>query len=336
MTASSRVPPLVAVCRGALLLAGVLGVACVKLPPRRYCDATRSRVSGADLCYNASTPGALPRCCAQVNLTCYSSSAQADGLCLAAPLAGWGGASVSWPDLSTRKQKNRTTLVVAGMFFPSEESGMAAASSMAVANINERLDLLPTVRTLPVVSIHSSVRAQPSFAQLSTVPPGHRCHHNGQLAMTARQVKLKMHLVDVGPLRNEKDATLRMMSTYALAEKVTKIGAVAAAGPSFSSECTLLAPHLNLKQVLIMSPAATNADLSNKTVFPSFARTTPSDALQSKALASIALKYKWRTVRPRPFVRSLVPSFLAERIASSDSVRSFPPGRLRRWDANQL
>ncbi|ETN71370.1 hypothetical protein NECAME_04666, partial [Necator americanus] len=53
---------------------------------------------------------------------------------------------------------------------------------------------------------------------------------------------------------------------------------------------------LRLFRIVQVSPASTNADLSDKSRFEYFARTVPSDDYQAMAMVEIAVRFKWTYV----------------------------------------
>ena len=64
-------------------------------------------------------------------------------------------------------------------------------------------------------------------------------------------------------------------------------GAHAIIGATCSSASVAAAQHLKLHQVPLVSPSSTSAALSDGAAYPFFARTAPSDAWQSFALADL-------------------------------------------------
>ncbi|VDN05716.1 unnamed protein product [Thelazia callipaeda] len=67
-------------------------------------------------------------------------------------------------------------------------------------------------------------------------------------------------------------------------------------GGSYSSVSVQLANLLRLFKIAQVSPASTNADLSDKTRFEYFARTVPSDDYQARAMIDIAHHFNWTYV----------------------------------------
>ncbi|VDD92879.1 unnamed protein product [Enterobius vermicularis] len=70
-----------------------------------------------------------------------------------------------------------------------------------------------------------------------------------------------------------------------------KVAAVV--GGSYSSVTVQIANLLRLFKIAQVSPASTNADLSDKNRFEYFARTVPSDNYQARAMIDIALHFNW-------------------------------------------
>ncbi|VDK28151.1 unnamed protein product [Gongylonema pulchrum] len=70
----------------------------------------------------------------------------------------------------------------------------------------------------------------------------------------------------------------------------------AVVGGSYSSVTVQVANLLRLFKIVQVSPASTNADLSDKTRFEYFARTVPSDNYQARAMIDIALHFNWTYV----------------------------------------
>ncbi|CAG9539662.1 unnamed protein product [Cercopithifilaria johnstoni] len=70
----------------------------------------------------------------------------------------------------------------------------------------------------------------------------------------------------------------------------------AVVGGSYSSVTVQIANLLRLFKIVQVSPASTNADLSDKTRFEYFARTVPSDNYQARAMIDIALHFNWTYV----------------------------------------
>ncbi|CAI5454294.1 unnamed protein product [Caenorhabditis angaria] len=75
-----------------------------------------------------------------------------------------------------------------------------------------------------------------------------------------------------------------------------KKSVAAVVGGSYSSVSVQLANLLRLFRIAQVSPASTNADLSDKSRFEYFARTVPSDNYQAMAMVSIAKKFNWTYV----------------------------------------
>ncbi|CAD5222740.1 unnamed protein product [Bursaphelenchus xylophilus] len=71
---------------------------------------------------------------------------------------------------------------------------------------------------------------------------------------------------------------------------------VAVVGASYSSVTVQIANLLRLFRIVQVSPASTNADLSDKSRFEFFARTVPSDTYQARAMGEIAAKFNWTYV----------------------------------------
>uniref|UniRef100_A0AC35GRS0 G-protein coupled receptors family 3 profile domain-containing protein n=1 Tax=Panagrolaimus sp. PS1159 TaxID=55785 RepID=A0AC35GRS0_9BILA len=72
-----------------------------------------------------------------------------------------------------------------------------------------------------------------------------------------------------------------------------KKNVVAVVGASYSSVTVQIANLLRLFRIVQVSPASTNADLSDKSRFEYFARTVPSDNYQARAMIDIARKFNW-------------------------------------------
>ncbi|KAK6759892.1 hypothetical protein RB195_021449 [Necator americanus] len=75
-----------------------------------------------------------------------------------------------------------------------------------------------------------------------------------------------------------------------------KKNVVAVVGASYSSVTVQVANLLRLFRIVQVSPASTNADLSDKSRFEYFARTVPSDDYQAMAMVEIAVRFKWTYV----------------------------------------
>ncbi|CAB3410303.1 unnamed protein product [Caenorhabditis bovis] len=75
-----------------------------------------------------------------------------------------------------------------------------------------------------------------------------------------------------------------------------KKNVAAVVGGSYSSVSVQLANLLRLFRIAQVSPASTNADLSDKNRFEYFARTVPSDDYQAMAMVEIAVRFKWSYV----------------------------------------
>ncbi|KAH7732252.1 metabotropic glutamate receptor 3-like protein [Aphelenchoides avenae] len=71
---------------------------------------------------------------------------------------------------------------------------------------------------------------------------------------------------------------------------------VAVVGASYSSVTVQVANLLRLFRIVQVSPASTNADLSDKSRFEYFARTVPSDNYQARAMIDIAVHFNWTYV----------------------------------------
>ncbi|KAI6177304.1 G-PROTEIN-RECEP-F3-4 domain-containing protein [Aphelenchoides bicaudatus] len=71
---------------------------------------------------------------------------------------------------------------------------------------------------------------------------------------------------------------------------------VAVVGGSYSSVTVQVANLLRLFRIVQVSPASTNADLSDKNRFEFFARTVPSDNYQARAMVDIAANFNWTYV----------------------------------------
>uniref|UniRef100_A0A914ULZ8 Receptor ligand binding region domain-containing protein n=1 Tax=Plectus sambesii TaxID=2011161 RepID=A0A914ULZ8_9BILA len=67
-------------------------------------------------------------------------------------------------------------------------------------------------------------------------------------------------------------------------------------GGSYSSVSVQVANLLRLFHIVQISPASTNADLSDKTRFEYFARTVPSDNFQARAMVDICASFNWTYV----------------------------------------
>ncbi|KAE9551725.1 hypothetical protein FO519_005058 [Halicephalobus sp. NKZ332] len=72
-----------------------------------------------------------------------------------------------------------------------------------------------------------------------------------------------------------------------------KKNVVAVVGASYSSVTVQIANLLRLFRIVQVSPASTNADLSDKSRFEYFARTVPSDNYQARAMIDIARHFNW-------------------------------------------
>lgn len=75
-----------------------------------------------------------------------------------------------------------------------------------------------------------------------------------------------------------------------------KKNVVAVVGASYSSVTVQIANLLRLFRIVQVSPASTNADLSDKSRFEYFARTVPSDNYQARAMIDIAKHFDWTYV----------------------------------------
>ncbi|KHN85912.1 putative metabotropic glutamate receptor mgl-1 [Toxocara canis] len=78
--------------------------------------------------------------------------------------------------------------------------------------------------------------------------------------------------------------------------QVAKKNVAAVVGGSYSSVTVQIANLLRLFKIVQVSPASTNADLSDKSRFEYFARTVPSDNYQARAMIDIALHFNWTYV----------------------------------------
>uniref|UniRef100_A0A7I4NN29 G_PROTEIN_RECEP_F3_4 domain-containing protein n=1 Tax=Brugia malayi TaxID=6279 RepID=A0A7I4NN29_BRUMA len=78
--------------------------------------------------------------------------------------------------------------------------------------------------------------------------------------------------------------------------QVPRKNIAAVVGGSYSSVTVQIANLLRLFKIVQVSPASTNADLSDKTRFEYFARTVPSDNYQARAMIDIALHFNWTYV----------------------------------------
>ncbi|KAM3725965.1 putative metabotropic glutamate receptor [Dirofilaria immitis] len=78
--------------------------------------------------------------------------------------------------------------------------------------------------------------------------------------------------------------------------QVPRKNIAAVVGGSYSSVTVQVANLLRLFKIVQVSPASTNADLSDKTRFEYFARTVPSDNYQARAMIDIALHFNWTYV----------------------------------------
>uniref|UniRef100_A0A914DR92 G-protein coupled receptors family 3 profile domain-containing protein n=1 Tax=Acrobeloides nanus TaxID=290746 RepID=A0A914DR92_9BILA len=76
----------------------------------------------------------------------------------------------------------------------------------------------------------------------------------------------------------------------------SKKNVVAVVGASYSSVTVQMANLLRLFRIVQVSPASTNADLSDKNRFEYFARTVPSDNYQARAMIDIASYFNWTYV----------------------------------------
>eukprot|EP00960_Hanusia_phi_P000754 20783-Hanusia_phi.AAC.1 len=61
----------------------------------------------------------------------------------------------------------------------------------------------------------------------------------------------------------------------------------ACVGPPWSSDVFAMQPYLNANKLVTLSYSATHKDLSNRSLFPYFARVCPSDDLQGMAMADL-------------------------------------------------
>ncbi|VDK64733.1 unnamed protein product [Onchocerca ochengi] len=78
--------------------------------------------------------------------------------------------------------------------------------------------------------------------------------------------------------------------------QIPRKNVAAVVGGSYSSVTVQVANLLRLFKIAQVSPASTNADLSDKTRFEYFARTVPSDNYQARAMIDIALHFNWTYV----------------------------------------
>ncbi|EJW71634.1 hypothetical protein WUBG_17458, partial [Wuchereria bancrofti] len=86
--------------------------------------------------------------------------------------------------------------------------------------------------------------------------------------------------------------------------QIPRKNVAAVVGGSYSSVTVQIANLLRLFKIVQVSPASTNADLSDKTRFEYFARnqlisllrTVPSDNYQARAMIDIALHFNWTYV----------------------------------------
>uniref|UniRef100_A0A915PFX1 G-protein coupled receptors family 3 profile domain-containing protein n=1 Tax=Setaria digitata TaxID=48799 RepID=A0A915PFX1_9BILA len=78
--------------------------------------------------------------------------------------------------------------------------------------------------------------------------------------------------------------------------QISRKSVAAVVGGSYSSVTVQVANLLRLFKIVQVSPASTNADLSDKTRFEYFARTVPSDNYQARAMIDIALHFNWTYV----------------------------------------
>uniref|UniRef100_A0A0R3RTD3 G_PROTEIN_RECEP_F3_4 domain-containing protein n=1 Tax=Elaeophora elaphi TaxID=1147741 RepID=A0A0R3RTD3_9BILA len=81
-----------------------------------------------------------------------------------------------------------------------------------------------------------------------------------------------------------------------VSRQIPRKSVAAVVGGSYSSVTVQVANLLRLFKIVQVSPASTNADLSDKTRFEYFARTVPSDNYQVRAMIDIALHFNWTYV----------------------------------------
>ncbi|KAI1732138.1 receptor family ligand binding region domain-containing protein [Ditylenchus destructor] len=80
---------------------------------------------------------------------------------------------------------------------------------------------------------------------------------------------------------------------HPMSRNTPKKSVVAVVGASYSSVTVQIANLLRLFRIVQVSPASTNADLSDKSRFEYFARTVPSDNYQARAMIDIASYFNW-------------------------------------------
>jgi len=155
-------------------------------------------------------------------------------------------------------------IVLGGMFVENWNPGYkdedaASAARIATMMINQDPTLLPGITVSMVIGDTSAVRA---------------ISQNGFLS--AAQFNI-----------------VKQEALAAIAEDLHSKGVTAVVGPGFSSESILVLPSLNSLGMVEVSFSATSADLSNKQLYPNFARTCPPDDLQGRAIADVLAHFKW-------------------------------------------
>jgi len=156
-------------------------------------------------------------------------------------------------------------IALGGMFVVNWNPGYkdedaAAAARIATIMINQDPTLLPGINLSMFIGDTSAVRA---------------ISQNGFLS--ANQYNIVM-----------QDAL------SAIADELHSEGVRAVVGPGFSSESIRALPALENLGMFEMSFSATSAALSNKQLYPNFARTCPPDNLQGKAIADVLAHFGWK------------------------------------------
>ncbi|CAD6188743.1 unnamed protein product [Caenorhabditis auriculariae] len=118
----------------------------------------------------------------------------------------------------------------------------------------------------------------------------------GEIAETRGVHRVEAMLYALDQINAQNDFSSRNGRDPQIRKQGQKKSVAAVVGGSYSSVSVQLANLLRLFRIAQVSPASTNADLSDKNRFEYFARTVPSDDYQAMAMVEIAVKFKWSYV----------------------------------------
>jgi ABC-type branched-subunit amino acid transport system substrate-binding protein len=88
---------------------------------------------------------------------------------------------------------------------------------------------------------------------------------------------------------SESDAGVATIAAFSMIDDVVGI-----VGPCYSSTAQPVAQLSKIFNIPLVSPSATSPTLSDKSNFPTFFRTAPSDAFQGTAMIGLLKKYNWK------------------------------------------